>query len=246
MDRIVNLQMSFFGGFHTIKFETATVIDLLTALKDDGFVPGSIDISAVDIKTNKISVDSRLQLLSPDKTWIVRFMPERIDFDYNYHTGTVSYKDINILLDYGTELVSKVFSTLNTLHGNRLALNCKYILENPSEEVSKKLANSFTVPFAAYGNEPFAEWTARFNSRREFKISKSDSENSNRLVELSLLENQAKRTDVNFEYNILLSLDVNTVASNLKARFNPENLIYFSNEAKSFITDVVNEIESKC
>ena len=165
MDRIVNMQMSLFGGFHTIKFETDIVIELLTALKDDGFVPGSIDIGTVDIRTNRIRVDSRLQLLSPDKTWVVTFMPERIDFDYNYRIGTASYKNIDELLDYGTGLISKVFSVLNTLQGNRLALNCKYILEDPSEEVSRKLAKRFTTPFAAYEDEAFAEWTARFNSR---------------------------------------------------------------------------------
>lgn len=59
MDKVLNLQMSLFGSFRNVRLETEIVINLLTALKDEGFVPGSADIASVDLKTGKMTVDSR-------------------------------------------------------------------------------------------------------------------------------------------------------------------------------------------
>ena len=89
MDKVLNMQVSLFGSFINIKFETEIVIKLLTALKDDGFVPGSVDVASVDIPTGKMTVDSRMQMISPNKTWSIVFLPERIDFNYNYQPETI-------------------------------------------------------------------------------------------------------------------------------------------------------------
>jgi len=95
VDKVLNLQMSLFGSFINIKPETDIVINLLTSLKEDKFIPGSADIASVDLKTGKMNVESRMQMISPDKTWSIVFLPERIDFNYNYQEGTTVFKNIN-------------------------------------------------------------------------------------------------------------------------------------------------------
>lgn len=234
MNKILNMQTSFFGSFIDIRLETEIVIQLLTALKDKAFVPGSADIASVDLKTGKMIVDSRLRFVSQDKTWTIVFLPERIDFNYNYQLESKVYKNINTLLEVAEELIEKVFSVLDGMLGNRLALNCRLELEDMVGDDLKQFYNKFTRPLAAYEQEPFAEWGVRFNARGKCKISNQEEEECNRITEMSQIDNNGK---------VVLSVDVNTLQHNMSQRFQYGNLICFDNDATQFITEVIKEIE---
>ena len=247
MDRVLNLQMSFFGSFKNVRLETEMVINLLTALKDKRFVPGSTDIASFDLKTGKMAIDSRLQMISPDKTWVIGFLPERIDFTYNYQEGTAVHKHINDLLTYAEELVEEVFSVLSSTTGNRLALNCKMILENMTVDDLNQFCKRFTNPLAAYKDDSYVEWSVRYNARGNFKVSETETEAANRITEMTQMENQnILSSEVKNLHSIVLSLDVNTLPSNMIQRFKYDNLLYFANDAAGFITEVIKEIEGDC
>lgn len=247
MYRVINLQMSLFGSFKNVRLEPEIVINLLTALKDRGFVPGSADIAAVDLKTGKMTVDSRLQMISPDKTWAIVFLPDRIDFNYNYQAGTVDHEHIGDLLVYAKELVEKVFVVLSSTRGNRLALNCKLELENMTEGDLKQFCKKFTKPLSAYKEDSYAEWGVRYNVRGNFKISETETEECNRITEMMQIENQNVLPDeTNNARSIILSMDVNTMPLNMIQRFKYDNLICFADDAAGFIAEVLKEIESDC
>lgn len=247
MDKVLNLQMSFFGSFRNVRLETEMVISLLTALKDDGFVPGSIDIASVDLKTGNMAVDSRMQMISPDKTWIIVFLPDRIDFNYNYQVGAAVHKHINDLLVYTKGLVERVFSVFSSTTGNRLALNCKLVLENMTKYDLKQFCGRFTKPLLAYENDSYAEWSVRFNARGNFKISEVETEECNRITEMMQIENQSGLPiETNASHSIILSIDVNTMPSNIEQRFKFDNLIYFANDAVKFVDEITKEIEGDC
>ena len=245
MDKVLNLQMSLFGSFRNVRLETEIVINLLTALKDEGFVPGSADIASVDLKTGKMTVDSRM--LSPNKTWIIAFLPDRIDFNYNYQVGTTVYKHIDDLLVYGKGLIEKVFSVFSSTTGNRLALNCKLVLENMTEDDLKQFCRRFTKPLSAYKDDSYAEWSVRFNAHGNFKISEIEVEECNRITEMMQIENQSGLPgEANESRSIILSMDINTLPSNIVQRFKYDNLICFANDAARFVVEIIKEIESDC
>lgn len=240
VDKVLNLQMSLFGSFINIKPETDIVINLLTSLKEDKFIPGSADIASVDLKTGKMNVESRMQMISPDKTWSIVFLPERIDFNYNYQEGTTVFKNINAILAYGNTLVEKVFRVFSAITGNRLALNCKLALENMTPDDMMQFCGRFTKPLNAYNGDSFAEWSVRFNARGKCEVEEGKEEDCNRIAEMMQVENQSETENAK---SIILSVDVNTLPSNLALRFKYENLRYFVNSASKFISEVTDEIE---
>lgn len=243
MDRVLNMQTSFFGSFADIKFETEMVIKLLTALKDDGFVPGTADIASVNFKTGQMFVDSRLQLASPDKTWSVVFLPDRIDFNYNYQMGTEEHKSIDRLLVQSRKLVEQVFSVLSGITGNRLALNCKLALENMTGEELNQFCSRFTKPLEVYNQEPFVEWSVRLNSRGTCKISENKEENCNRIIEMMQNDIQNNTEPNVSNHGVMLTIDVNTLQQNMEQRFQYSDLIHFDICAAKFIADVTEEVE---
>lgn len=247
MDKVLNLQMSLFGSFRNVRLETEIVINLLTALKDEGFVPGSSDIASVDLKTGKMTVDSRMQMISPNKTWVIVFLPDRVDFNYNYQEGTTAHKLIGDLLLYGKGLVEKVFSVFSSTTGNRLALNCKLVLENMTEDDLKQFCRRFMNPLSAYEDDSYTEWSVRFNARGNFRISETEVEECNRITEMMQIESQnGLPVEKKDSHSIILSMDVNTLPSNMVQRFKYDNLIFFANDAAGFVTEVTKEIESDC
>ncbi|OLA47479.1 MAG: hypothetical protein BHW39_02495 [Firmicutes bacterium CAG:552_39_19] len=196
-------------------------------------MPGSADIASVDLKTGKMTVDSRMQMISPNKTWVIAFLPDRIDFNYNYQEGTTVHKHIDDLLVYGKGLVEKVFSVFSSTTGNRLALNCKLVLENMTEDDLKQFCRRFTKPLSAYEDDSYAEWSVRFNA--------------NRITEMMQIERQSGLTvEKNDSHSIILSMDVNTLPLNIAQRFKYDNLIFFANDAAGFVAEVTKEIESDC
>lgn len=247
MDRVINLQMSLFGNFVNIKLKTDIVIKLLTALQDEQFVPGSADMVSFDLKSGKMTVDSRMQLVSPDRTWTIAFLVDRIDFNYAYQTGTKTHKNIIELVDFGRKIAEKVFSVFPDTTGNRLALNCKFALENMTDDDLKQFCGRFTKPVSTYQSENYAEWTVRYNIRGNMPVDDSNAESCNRIIEMSQLERlDESKNPFEIVHDIVLMVDINTSATDISQRFKYENLLKFTEAAKGFIYEVSNEIEGNC
>ena len=241
------LQISFFGMFINIKLETEIIIKLLTELKDKGFLPGTTDLCSLDLNTGKINVDSRLILVSPDKTWRVAFFPNRIDFNYNYQPGTAMYNHIGDVLECGKELINNVFSVFTSTTGNRLALNCKVLLENMEDDQLAQFSKRFTTPLESYNVDSYTDWHVQYNAHGNFKVSETEKEECNRITEISTavaLDTMPSigESFLNNGKGIVLSVDVNTLQSNDGQRFKYNNLVCFVDDASGFVSEILNEI----
>jgi hypothetical protein len=78
MDKILNFQVSLFGRFIDIKPKTDIILKLLTNLQDEAFIPGTVDLAVLDPMTRKITTDSRIQMVSQDKTWSIVFWKKEL------------------------------------------------------------------------------------------------------------------------------------------------------------------------
>lgn len=243
MTRLNNLQLSLFGNFENIKLGTEVVIKLLTALQQEQFIPGSADIASVDIKTGKVTVDSRMQLISPDKTWTIVFLGDRIDFNYSYQENTKVYKNVEQVIAVGKNLIEQVFKVCTNAIGNRLAVNGRFVVEGLSESERKTFCDKFTKPFSVFKEEAYAEWGVRFNSRTKMKIDDS-TELCNRIVEMSQLErNDVSNGQIKLVHAIVVAFDVNTAQVDVDKTFEYRDLLLFAENSSEFITNVFKEIE---
>ena len=94
MDKVLNFQTSLFGNFADIKPDTKTILNLLTCLQEEDFIPGSFEVNKIDMQTGKLTTESRLQLVSTDRAKSIVFLEERIDFNYNFNDKTSIFKSI--------------------------------------------------------------------------------------------------------------------------------------------------------
>lgn len=242
MERVNNLQMSLFGNFINIKPKTDVVIKLLTALKDEQFIPGSADIATVDIKTGKVMVDSRMQLISPDKTWSICFLDERIDFNYIYQENTTVYRNAKKVIEIGKQLIQKVFGVFTDTTGNRLAINGRFILDDLSDPEIKNFCQRFTKSLGVFKDDTYAEWGVRYNSRTNMSFSEY-SEMCNRIIEMSQVERaDLSAASVKLMHDILISFDVNTAQVSTESKYKYYDLLAFVDNSSDFITNVINEI----
>lgn len=238
MEKIVNFQTSLFGSFINIKPRTAVVLSLLNNLKDESFIPGTIDLLSLNPISGEIATENRIQMVSEDKTWNIVFLENRIDFNYNYRPDTQKYIKIDDLCNYVKNLVEKVFRTFPETTGNRIAVNGKILLEEMSDDEFKVFTEKFAAPLNLYKGEVLQEWSTRFNLRKEIKWD-DKKELCNCITELSKVYPQ-NDPQIN---EIAVSIDINTVAQNDDYRFKAKDIIQFSQKANIIIDNVFEEIE---
>ena len=169
MDRILNLQVSLFGSFIDIKPETNIILNLMTALKEESFIPGTVDLAVLDPTTQKITTDSRIQMISKDRTYSIVFLEERIDFNYNFQPDTKAIKKVTDIYRYIGNLIVKVFSVFPKITGNRIAFNGKILLNKMTNEEMYDFMHKFSSPLSIYKDKKLEQWIVKFNSREQIK-----------------------------------------------------------------------------
>jgi Cu/Ag efflux protein CusF len=243
MSRVNTLQMSLFGNFINIKPQTNLVISLLTALQEEQFIPGAAEIANIDMKTGKITVDNRMQLMVPDRSWSIVFLGERIDFNYVYQNGAVTYSNPNKLIDYGRKIIEKTFSVFENTTGNRVAVNCSVIIDDLDENARKEFCNKYTKKLGIFENDSYTEWGVRFNSRGIVKIQDKE-EKCNRIIDMQMIERPTTNEQSNGDlHDIVITMDINTAEVTPEKNFSYEDLLVFSNEASDIISKAFKELE---
>ena len=240
MEKILNFQLSLFGGFVDLKPETDIIIKLLTNLSSEKFVPSTVDVAILDALTKKITSESRIQMISQDKQWSVVFLADRIDINYEYNGEATIYNNFDDVVNYSNILLSKVFLTFPETKGNRLAMNCRVLLNICNSEEVVKFTTRFSTPLSLYGDLFPTEWSVRWNVRDKIKINDENSEICNRITELSMI-NFADESGSSSR--IVAILDTNTLAENVINRFKYDNLADFSQNAKEYMSKVLLEVE---
>lgn len=239
MDKVLNFQTSLFGSFIDIRPKSDLVFSLLSNLKDDQFIPGTVDLATIDVKTGKLTTESRMQFISQNKTWSIVFLQERIDFNYNFQENTEEIRSIEDLSNYANSLIEKVFSVFCETTGNRLAVNCKILMEEFSEEEFNIFVNRFTIPLSINRDKTLAEWSVRYNHYNQINVEEDKTEQSNCIIEMSQVMNVVNSD----KKRVLISLDVNTLQENQESRFKYGDLLKFSEGARSFMKKALQEVE---
>jgi hypothetical protein len=238
MESILNLQMSLFGSFTNIKPKNDLIIQLLTNLKDYNFIPGTVEVAVLDAQTKQITSDSRLQLFSEDKTINIVFLQDRIDFNYNLLPDALPIKDIRSLVDSIGKYVQKVFSVFPSTTGNRLAINCRCLLDNMNEIELKSFIEKYNKIPSFLSIDNLSEWNMRLNNPEYLLVNVDNKEICNRIIEIGIMNSVLDDSKA-----IGLTFDVNTVADNTEMRFTYKDLLFFANENIAFVCSALSEIE---
>jgi len=246
MDKFLNMQMIMFGDYISITPQTDIILKLLNELKNDGFIPGILDIPSLDLKTGRMIVNNRMQFISPDRTWTIVFLNDRISVNYTFQKETKCYTQISELVMRAELIAKKVFSVFPNSVGHRLALNCQSTIENVTKHDLESFRKKFTIPFDTYNSTDYAEWNVRYNVRGKIKVNETETEDCNRIVELAQVENIDMSQNPPLQSNsIVLAIDVNTSVTSISPRFKYNNLLSFSTDAAQFISDFTKEIEER-
>lgn len=239
MDKILNFQLSLFGSFKNIKPDNDIAMRLIEKLKEDDFIPATVDVAYVDTAAKEIKSESRLQMVSQDKSWSIVFLQERIDLNYDYN-GSSLYSEFGKIFIYAKSILEKVFEIFSNEKGNRLAVNGKILLNEMVPEKRTIFMKRFSNPPKVYGNKPITEWHLRFNAKSSMGIADDTKEICNNIIEIGdciICEKEKK------ENRMLLSLDINTLPENRDLRFTYENLLYFTSDVEKWMEKELAEIE---
>ena len=240
MEKILNLQMSLFGSFINIEPDTDIAMRLLANLQGENLVPATVEVSVVDTAKKEINSETRLQMVSQDKSWNIVFLEERIDVNYNYNGGDSFYTDLNLIFDNAKNLLRKTFGLFSDTQGNRLALNAKFLLRDMKDDERRNFVNRFSIPLKMYRDSAITEWSQHINTPAKLAVSPDAEEECNSIIEMGdmVIIDQGVPSK-----RIVASLDINTLPVNQKLRFKYENLIYFAEGAKKLMETELSEIE---
>lgn len=237
MDKILNYQVSLFGQFMNIKPEQTLINKLLSILKD--FLPGVTNISSINILTNQIQVEERMQFVSSDRSYSIVFLPDRIDICYIYNPSLKNEKDFDEIIRKITELLSILNSVneFSTLPSNRLATSCNCLSRMFNSKDYTDFINTQTNKDIFFKDKKLFEWGIRYNSKFEEIISEK-TEFTNHIIDIK------KAFQNNSEINQFVMLfDINTDPINILNRFAFTDLINFQNTANTLIKGYINAIE---
>lgn len=234
MEKILNYQASFFGDFSTLKATEDNISMFLNKLNKFIFMP--MPMTSIDIRTNKLMVDNRMQFLSADRNYFVTILPERIDFTYNYNPQTSPITDFKEVQKNILSYIGSLEPILSSFKGNRIANSTVFILNTFQ---GRKELNEFIKRFSNksifYQDEnDIIEWQLRYNSRRNI-VANGKAENSNAIINLNIPNNPE------LSNSVLMSVDINTDPRNDSPRFVINDLTDYVKNA----TPVFIELENK-
>ena len=235
MDKILNYQVSLFGQFMNIKPEQTLINKLLSILKD--FLPGVTNVSSINILTNQIQVEERMQFVSSDRSYTIVFLPDRIDICYIYNPSLKNEKGFDEIIKKISELLSLLNNEFPTLPSNRLATSCNCLSKKFDTQDFSDFINSQTNKDIFFKDKKLFEWGIRYNSKFEETISEK-AELTNHIIDIK------KAFQNNSETNQFVMLfDINTDPTKISNRFAFTDLINFQNTSNTLIKGYINAIE---
>lgn len=238
MDKIFNYQASFFGEFSSLKSDEENIQRFLKTLEGFMFMP--VPMTSIDIRTNKLIVDNRMQFISPDKKYSITILPERIDFTYNLNNSDSIEEDFFKIQKEILNYISLLNSILSDKRGNRLANSTVFSLREFS---NRQELNEFIKKFSNKNRfyedrDDIIEWQVRYNSKQEI-IFNNKVENSNCIINLTIPNNPPMNNTV------LMTLDINTEPRLNTSRFILTDLLGYIQKATSMFIELVKKAENE-
>lgn len=193
------------------------------------------------MSTGKLSTDSRIQFSTQNKLWSILFLQDRIDFNYNYQENTEEFRNFEKLYSYLEGLIEKVFHEFNDTTGDRMSITCKVLMNVMEEDKFNDFINRFTIPLKVYNEKNLQRWGTRYSWYEFINIDDEKGEECNCTVDMSSIENVANSE----QKRILVSLNIDTISKYREFRFTYDKLLYFANDTKRIIKQIMQEIQGE-
>ena len=208
-------QSSVFGRFAAIEASSETVKTLLELFQDLNLLPGTFH----EFSPGESRPRLRLQLVSPDERWYVRFATHRIDVEER--TSGVepdSSEKLGTFTHQSAEIFGRLLDAFG-MKGTRLSLVTGGLLGEMSQAELDRAYELFMKPTPFYHeNRPF-EWNSRHVARLNWEIG-GNTEDVNLITSVDRVQGffEAEGRRVSFD-RIGVGFDINTAPQNDEPRF---------------------------
>ena len=229
MKQLLNLQMSLFGSFENIGVSAPMAAELIPLFNNE-LIPSVIQLSMVDPSKNTIQNVNRLSMVSPDGSFGMVFLPDRIDCNYSAKEQVVELRCLNDLLFQMCKYLEAAVSHISAI-GNRIAINGRYV----TDEVSCVSNNYIKMP-SFFAEKEIVEWTASNNAITTIEIN-GVNETVNNILNLSLARKESDNT-----VGVMAAFDINTVPMNTVPRFTSNSFADFLKQAIINIDAITAEV----
>lgn len=242
MDKVLNFQISLFGSFTNVHPNIELTMQINDSLRDEGFVPGTIQVNTFNPIEQKMKSETRLQMVSTDRVWSVVFFAERIDVNYSYQGGEKEIASLDEVSEKAKTICRKAFAPIAATTGTRLAVNGQFLLGIMDESSKKEFISRFLIQPKVYNDGSLSEWSVRFNSLTGIHTSETSFESCNFIINLGdIIGIDAKTGVANLRTSV--GIDINTSPENIENKYTINELLYFSCGAIENMKKALAEIE---
>lgn len=242
MDKVLNFQISLFGSFTNVQPNLELTMQINNSLREEGFVPGTVQVNTFDPIEQKMMSETRLKMVSTDKVWSVVFFAERIDVNYSYQGGENGIVSLDEVSEKAKRICKKAFAPIAATTGTRLAVNGQFLLGNMDDAVKKEFVSRFLIQPKVYNDGPLSEWSVRFNSLTGIHTSETSLESCNFIINLGDIIGIDTKTGT-ASLRTGLGIDINTLPQNIENKYTINELLYFSCGAIENMKKALAEIE---
>lgn len=220
----LSVKFSIFGNFQTIKTETQTVMEIMTALQLENFLPSTYS------EVSPVGSQLRIQLLKADRSIQVLFGLNRIDVIFNPIT---SDDGIPPHIEPDITLAKRIFTQITTLFNKkstRLAFNTSSLFYELSERETSEIEKLVKVELPYYSQRTLREWNVRLVVKEEQHILDLN-ETLNIITDVALSDakielhdNQDKLIEDKNVSAYKVDFDINTIGEEIDPRFTGEHM----------------------
>lgn len=261
MSKVIAFQTSIFGNYGNIVPEPEIMMNILSDLKQEQFIPGTVDVAKLDLATRSLTSEARMSFVKTDKTWKIVFLEERIDFNYEYQKGTDEFY-ISQLFEYSRLLIEKIFKVFSAITGFRLGINCNiHITKLNIDEEKTPYGENLILPIYKEENDAhLRHWATSSVTEINIPINEKK-EICNHRVEISQIlgketdeQEESDNDGIDIEFPMIVNedlgiglvkveFDINTLAEKREERFCPDDLVYFSKETQKYMEQSIQYLE---
>lgn len=242
MDKVLNYQMSLFGMFTNVQPNLELTMKIFESLKDEGFVPGTVQVNTVNPIENRMISETRLQLITADRSWSVVFFAERIDINYSFQGGDTWIATIDEVSSKVKRICDKAFAPIAATTGTRLAVNGQFLLKEMDDKTKKKFISRFLIQPKVYNGGSLAEWSVHYNSLTDIHTNDTSLEKCNFIINIGDIIGVDTKTGT-ASIRTSVGLDINTSPQNTENKYTVIDLLYFSEGAAENMKKAIDEIE---
>ena len=236
MGKFLNFQASFFGNFDSIKYDTETIKKFLSSFSS--YTPKPIPFTSIDIRTNRLVNDNRLQLVSRDNSFFITFLPERIDLTFAWREGSSEKNEPEELKNIIIQNINLLKDLLIDVSSNRLAASCNLLFDYDKEKINNIILQYSNRYDFFEKKETMLEWQIRYNYRMKLLFNGKEEE-SNHIIDISIPQIK------DLQNSLFFLIDINTNPENIDLRFSLDDLNSYIEEATKKIKGYFNRFKNE-